>query len=556
MINDKGILVMIQCIPGAASKISRPVIPEHLAMALIATIHLKRNHPKASQILNILKSSFFIIKAASKIDQVLNNCLLCNADEFIHKQMKFYSTSEPPDHPYKNLSADVMKRCGSLVLVATDSLTSHTSTSLIKSEKSEDLELGLIKTILPFRPCNGTSKIRVDTAPGLRKLIRNPQNLSKYDIILDPGRVKNKNSLAIVDKRIRELEDEIRKLVPIDENTLVLATKFLNERVRQHGFSANELLFRRKQETHQELNLKDSDLKEKVFESRQQSHLLNSTLKAGTKQFTKLPEFSVGQIGFIRHEKSKHSVRPAYFVTSINHEKKLVTAKKMLHIHSKLPTKFQNISYEIKMADFIPAKSSLVSAAPNITELSPLQKLTKYPVQNDPDDSDDCLESEIESDDTAESQSETSDSEVNYEEEDSLDQDLTQNDIPPPLPNTRPQRAAKRAACEAKLWLENSDDEEDRSSDFREQIDGQIQTPDSTPETQNVNEISSHSTPSSSYSIRSSMNTLDWDNYASSPDLTGSFWEPPQQGSSPIVTQFYFNRKIASRAPIRRRKRF
>ena len=81
-INKKGILMMIQSPPGAIFKTERSIIPEHLAPALIATIHLKRNHPKASQIQAILRNSFFILKAQAKIDQVLNNCLLCNADEF------------------------------------------------------------------------------------------------------------------------------------------------------------------------------------------------------------------------------------------------------------------------------------------------------------------------------------------------------------------------------------------------------------------------------------------------------------------------------------------
>ena len=275
-INKKGILVMISNTPGLVSNKSRPVIPEHLAMALIATIHLKRNHPKMNQIQNILKNSFFILKSSSKIQQVLNNCLLCNVDEHLQKELEVFSTSEPPDHPYQRLAADVMKRSGSIIMVVTDNLTSHTSSCLIKSEKAEDLELALIKTILPFRSCNGTSKVRVDTAPGLRKIINNPGNLKKYDIALDPGRPKNKNSLSIVDKRIRELEDELRKLSPegdpASENTLILATKFLNEKVQQHGFSANELLFRRKQETHEELNLTDKSLKEKVYEARKKSN--------------------------------------------------------------------------------------------------------------------------------------------------------------------------------------------------------------------------------------------------------------------------------------------
>ena len=68
LINKKGILVMVQNTPGIVAKTNRPVVPEHLAMALIATIHLKRNHPKSTQIQNILRDSFFIIKAPSKIE--------------------------------------------------------------------------------------------------------------------------------------------------------------------------------------------------------------------------------------------------------------------------------------------------------------------------------------------------------------------------------------------------------------------------------------------------------------------------------------------------------
>ena len=106
--------------------------------------------------------------------------------------MDIYSTSEPPNYPYQKLAADVMKRSRNNILVVTDSLTSLTLTSLLKSEKAEDLELALIKTILPFRPGNSIFKVRVDTSPGLRKLINNPDNLFKYDIVLDPGRQKNK----------------------------------------------------------------------------------------------------------------------------------------------------------------------------------------------------------------------------------------------------------------------------------------------------------------------------------------------------------------------------
>ena len=429
-VNNNGILVVTQIVPGVAAKVEKPVIPDHLANAFLAAIHLKRNHPKLNQMLNLLHNSYFILQPKPRILEIINRCLVCNADEFLPTKMEEYSSSEPPDHPYQKIAGDVMKRDGSSILVVTDSLTCHTSAALVKSEKAEDLESALIKTILPFKSCNSTSKIRVDTAPGLQKLIRNPKTLDKYDIILDPGRPKNKNSNAIVDKRIRELEDELRKLSPegraVDENVLLLATKFLNERIRQHGFSANELLFRRKQETNQELDIKDSELKAKVSEARSASHLPSSKSKATIKEPAEVPNVSVGQIGFIKQEKSKHAVRPAYFVTQVDRQKNLLKAKKMLHIHSPIPTKFQNVDYEIKITDFVPAKSQLIpSWKEDIVDDNQWAEDTPVPVQplprkkvrdNNDGDEKDSSEFESEEDDSSEFESEDSDEEQYSEE--------------------------------------------------------------------------------------------------------------------------------------------
>ena len=595
VVNKNGILVMIQSAPGTVFKTERPVVPEHLAPALIATIHLKRNHPKLTQIQAILRNSFFIIKAQSKIEQVLNNCLLCNADEFIKKEMDIYSTSEPPDFPYQKLAADVMKRSRNNILVVTDSLTSHTSTSLIKSEKAEDLELALIKTILPFRPGNGVSKVRVDTAPGLKKLIKNPNNLLKYDIILDPGRQKNKNSLAIVDKRIRELEDELRKLEPegdaIEENTLILATKFLNERVRQHGYSSKELLFRRKQETLVEIDIKDSELKDKVHKSRKESHLPSSKSKAKTKFVPETPKIQIGQIGFIKHEHSKHKVRPAYYVTKVDDENKLVTAKKMLHVHSRKPTKFQNTDYEIKMSDFILAKSFKVSNLDlhHIPEPEPLTSEvvgseskeiqdSHHSSNDDVSDSSDSEESDHDDQNSIEQEIIGNDRNHSTETEDSGDGEVDENDddennerrvvqednnhddvldaavIPEPPAATRPQREAKAAAYRDRIWLRDDLDNDDY--DAMDQLDGNLVTPESL--TPNTSPEKEHDEPEEFLlNSTSSSKNLEWDNYCSSPDFNGYPWDVEETFiESPINTRVYYNRNMADRTPIKPRLRF
>ena len=75
----------------------------------------------------------------------------------------------------------------------TDALTQHMSLAIIKSEKSDDILEGLIKTVLPFKISSLKTKIKVDTARGLSSLIKNPKKLLNQDIIVEFGRSKNMN---------------------------------------------------------------------------------------------------------------------------------------------------------------------------------------------------------------------------------------------------------------------------------------------------------------------------------------------------------------------------
>ena len=619
-VNKKGVLVVTQTVPGVAGKVEKPVIPDHLANAFLAQLHMKRNHPKLNQMLTLLQNNYLILQPKPRIMEIINRCLICNADEFISNKIETYSSSEPPNHPYEKVAADVMKRGGSLILVITDNLTAHTSSSLIRSEKSEDLEKSLLKTILPFKNCHSKSSIRVDTAPGFQKLFKNSKKLDKLDIILDLGRPKNKNSNAVVDKRIRELEDELRKISPegmaVTEEELILATKFLNERIRQHGFSANELLFRRKQESNQELDLKDSELKLKVHTKRMESHDPSSKSKATIKLPTKQHDLAVGQVGFIRQEKSKHSVRPAYFVTEVIPDKSLIKAKKMLHAHSEIPTKFQNINYEIKMSDFVPAKSQINtpsffdsqyevidkdfgSSVETKTKFKPLPRTVNEDLEHTYDDSSDESEDHSESeevDNIVEAEN------MNLNEDDNHDDqnDEYEGEEDEVFNNRRegPRRAKVRARENIREWieLEQNDGEYIQGEQAHlNQLDGAINTPDSlTPDTSpnktevfmqkravrvisdfylkckvknGTNSLRPNNTGSSFIEMEldplnsnsDSETSYVWDNYRSSPEMSALPWdfadEDHDQNDSRIQTQYFFNRNHQWTSPTRFRGR-
>ena len=72
---------------------------------------------------------------------------------------------------------------------------------------------GIIVTVSPFKSTNLTN-IRVDQAPGFKTFFKRSVNLKDLNIDLELGESKNKNALELVDRKMQEIEQEIKKLAP------------------------------------------------------------------------------------------------------------------------------------------------------------------------------------------------------------------------------------------------------------------------------------------------------------------------------------------------------
>ena len=334
------------------------VVPSKYYFGFVLVAHCKLNHPSQSQLAKRIKSSHLILGLENIIKQVHNECLLCTAISSVPTTPETFSTTPVAEHPYQQCSADIIRRSKQCILVVTDALTQHTSTSIVKSESSDDIFNGIMKAIMPFKPTTLQTHIKVDAAPGLVSLIKKPERLLNQGIILHPGRVKNKNKVAQVDRRIQELESELRKMSPegeaITDNILIAATKTLNDKIRNNNFSANEILFRRKHDSQQEIDIKDEFFAKKIENARIQSHASSSKPKTKDCDPTKIQSISVGQLVYLKNELSKHSVRPLYIVTLVNNNQ-LVKIKKVLHFHSSKQGKYLNTEYDVKASDLIPA---------------------------------------------------------------------------------------------------------------------------------------------------------------------------------------------------------
>ena len=121
----------------------------------------------------------------------------------------------------------------------------HTLTTLISSEKHEDLHNALIVLCSQLHSLHdGGTTVQVDPAPGFFSLATDPILLS-HRITLEIGRVKNCNKNPVAERAIEELGLEFLNLSreggPVSDITLALATENTNSCIRRYGLSAWEV---------------------------------------------------------------------------------------------------------------------------------------------------------------------------------------------------------------------------------------------------------------------------------------------------------------------------
>ena len=235
------------------------------------------------------------------------------------------------------MNSDVLKRCGQLILVTVDLFSFFVTLCIISSEKAEDLANGIIQSVTPIRRA-GNVVVRVDKAPGLIKLANSPNSVfEQAGITLELGDDGNKNSNCAVDKVINELEEELRKLSPsadkINLGDLAQVSISLNRKIRNRGFSAEEIHFSRDSFTNKNLALCDKDLSDKQLSLKLDNHERLANSRTPNCQAPTIPRPNAGDIVFLKSGDTKHTTRDPHLVLKSEGHKSLV--RKTLHF---LPT--------------------------------------------------------------------------------------------------------------------------------------------------------------------------------------------------------------------------
>jgi hypothetical protein len=313
----------------------RILIPREIVPGLLTAIHIKTDHPTPHQLKQVFHRSFSCLDAERYIKENCDNCHTCASLKTLPKHINEFSKSDPCDHVGQEYASDVMRRAGQCILVSREGVSSYTTAVMIPSERAEHLLDGVIQTVLPLHPIDGpSSSIRVDPAPGFQHLEKT-QPLNIYGIEFQLGRVKNPNKNSIADKAIQELESEIMRIEPsggrISNRQLTFALQRLNSRIRLHGLSAYELMFRRSQYTASTIDNHDSDIISSQHSSRLSNHLPSfnsqqpkSAPRSRHTDYTPIE----GSIIYLKNDKSKHMARERYIVTKMDGE--WLTIQKLL----------------------------------------------------------------------------------------------------------------------------------------------------------------------------------------------------------------------------------
>ena len=209
----------------------------------------------------------------------------------IPEEIHNFKPNEVPDHPGQSFTVDILRTACKKIMVVVENFSGFIVTDFVNSEKREDILDGLIRLISPFKS-GLLTRVRVDQAPAFKSLVQRKVEIDEIGFDLELGEAKNKNANAIVDRKIQELEQEIKKCSPahnvISIKILAKASQAVNEKVRNHGLSAREILFSRDQLSSKNLELIFTNIKDRIMKSRTANNPSSARSKADISPTSKI----------------------------------------------------------------------------------------------------------------------------------------------------------------------------------------------------------------------------------------------------------------------------
>ena len=314
------------------------VVPVNIMPGIAFSLHVKLGHPSRGQLTSLMSRYFYCTGGTQIIHSVVDSCVQCRSVAQVPKAFAQDST-EKVETLGTNFSIDVIERRGQKIFLAREKLSQHTWLELIEDQTASTLRSAIVRTVLPWAHSSG-AVIQCDGATALASLATEAQRdgsvLRDYGITLDIGRAHNVNKNPIAENAIRECEKEILRHKPdkkhLSAEDLVIIAKRMNERIRNRGVAAKEVLTRRDLMTNEPKNIQDGDL----GEDQMQKRLKSNQQSQQRRQAADHPEnvFHKGDIVYVKSQLSKHQPREQFIIMAFPED--MIQIQKL---HSRLGSK-------------------------------------------------------------------------------------------------------------------------------------------------------------------------------------------------------------------------
>ena len=356
-INNQGLMVVKKTVTWKERPVELLVIPRQYGFTFLTAFHNRLNHPNQTQMNKQFSRQYFTPDQAKLMKSVFDSCTYpCQASKLIPKETLLYSTTTIPKFVGQFYNADVLEESKQRILVVRENLTSYTDACIIPNQTKAALK-DAISTLVSRLKLGDTCSIRVDNHSSLASL-KSDNSLKDLGISLETGYPKNANKNAGAEKAIKELREQLVKLSPhggpVSASTLARAVAFLNDIIRHSGFSAKELLYSREKATGDNLNLLDSKLSDSQLQKRLNSHLSSAKYKSRNGPPVTIPILAVGDLVFVKSERSKSRARNSYFILELDYEKQLAKVQKFPMTH------FKHHPILVQLQDLYPAKPDTI----------------------------------------------------------------------------------------------------------------------------------------------------------------------------------------------------
>ena len=378
-LDSSGLIVIRHIDPSSGQEYDAISVPRRLYPSILHALHIRLNHPSRNQMQRYVQRYFHCIGSTSSIEEVHRSCQVCTSLSILPKPVTSFSSQDNMCFG-SSFSADVLVSDNQKIFLCREKLTQYTTTQIIPDETAETFRQAIFHSVLPMIPSSG-AKVQVDAAPGLQSVAQSLTSLVSDDILLkhsitvDIGRIHNPNKNPIAENAIKEFRKERLKINPrggpISDTELTIITNNMNLRIRNRGFSAKEMFFRRDLVNNKPVQILDSDLSEKQSHLREQTNLkhnLNVQDPPGV--------FSVGDRVFIKNDLTKLHAREEYIITKLYSDSGDSWA-----ILNKIENQFRSREYKVKIQEIVKVSNNFSDKKLSLGEVNHDMPFKDFPSQ-------------------------------------------------------------------------------------------------------------------------------------------------------------------------------